>query len=50
MSKARREELNDIKIKYDYYQRISKYADAKCMDVLEVREHEPYFGRDLDLE
>ena len=50
MSKARREELNDIKIKYDYYQRISKYADAKCMDVLEVRESEQYFGRDLDLE
>ena len=50
MSKSRREELNDIKIKYDYYQRISKYADAKCMDVLEVREPEPYYGRDLEIE
>lgn len=49
MSKTRREELNDIKIKYDYYQKISKYANAKCIDILKVREPEPYFGKDLDL-
>lgn len=50
MSKARREELNDKKIKHDYYQRIVKYVDAKCMDILEIRESEPYYGRDLPIE
>ena len=50
MSKARREELNDVKIKHDYYQRIAKYADTKCLDILEVREPEPYYGRDLEIE
>ena len=50
MSKARREELNDVKIKHDYYQRIANYADTKCLDILEVREPEPYYGRDLEIE
>lgn len=50
MSKARREELNDIKIKYDYYQKISKYADAKCMIISEVRESIPYYGPDLPID
>ena len=50
MSKARREELNDVKIKHDYYQRIAKYVDAKCLDILEIREPEPYYGRDLEID
>lgn len=50
MSKARREELNDKKIKHDYYQRIVKYVDAKCLDILEIREPEPYYGRDLEID
>ena len=33
-----------------YYNKIAKYADTKCMDVLEVREPEPYYGRDLPIE
>ena len=49
MSKARREELNDVEIKHNYYQRIAKYADTKCLDILEVREPEPYFGPDLQV-
>ena len=47
--KKRREELNDVKIKYDYYQKISKYVDAECMDIFEIREPEAYYGRDLEL-
>lgn len=50
MSKARREELNDKKIKHDYYQRIVKYVDAKCLDILEIKEPEPYYGRDLEID
>lgn len=50
MSKARREELNDKKIKHDYYQRIVKYVDAKCLDILEIIEPEPYYGRDLEID
>lgn len=49
MSKARREELNDIKIKQDYYNKIAKYAYTKCLDILEVREPEPYYGKELDI-
>lgn len=50
MSKKRREELNDGKIKNDYYQKLSKYADAECMEIFELREPEPYYGRDLDID
>lgn len=50
ISRNRREELNDIKIKHDYHQRIIKYGDAKCLEILEVREPAPYYGKDLDID
>ena len=50
MAKKRREELNDTKIKHDYYQKISKYADAKCVDIFEIREPELYYGKDLEID
>lgn len=50
ISRNRREELNDIKIKHDYYRRIAKYGDAKCLEILEVREPAPYYGKDLDID
>lgn len=50
MSKSRREELNNIKMKYDYYHKISKYVDAKCMNISEVRESIPYYGSDLPID
>ena len=50
MSKKRREELNNGKIKNDYYKKIYKYADAECMEIFELREPEPYYGRDLDID
>ncbi len=49
MSKARREELNDKKIRYDYYQKISKYSDKKCIEIFEVNESIPYYGIDLPI-
>lgn len=50
ISRNRREELNDIKIKHDYYQRIIKYGDAKCLKILEISKPESYSGPDLPVE
>lgn len=50
ISRNRREELNDKKIKHDYHQRIIKYGDAKCLKILEFRETAPYYGKDLDID
>ncbi len=50
ISRNRREELNNIKIKHDYHQRIIKYGDAKCLKILDFREPAPYYGKDLDID
>lgn len=50
ISRNRREELNDIKIKHDYYRRIAKYGDAKCLKILEISKPESYSGPDLPVE
>lgn len=50
ISRNRREELNDKKIKHDYYQRIAKYGDAKCLKILEISKPESYSGPDLPVE
>ena len=50
ISRNRREELNNIKIKQDYHQRIIKYGDAKCLEILNFREPAPYYGKDLDID
>ena len=49
IAKSRRQELNDLKTKYSYYQKISKYADSKCSDILEIREPQEYYGPDLPI-
>lgn len=49
IAKSRRQELNDPKTKYSYYQKISKYADSKCSDILEIREPQEYYGPDLPI-
>ena len=49
IAKARRQELNDPKTKYSYYHKISKYADSKCSDILEIREPQEYYGPDLPI-
>ena len=50
ISRNRREELNNIKIKQDYHQRIIKYGDAKYLEILDFREPAPYYGKDLDID
>lgn len=49
IAKARRQELNDPKTKYSFYHKISKYADSKCSDILEIREPQEYYGPDLPI-
>jgi len=50
LSKKRREEINDIKTRYEYWERIMKYSDEPLKGILEVHEDTPYFGIDLPIE
>lgn len=50
ISKRRREELNDMEIKHTYFQKISKYANTKSLSFLEVKELEPYYGPDIQID
>ena len=47
MSKRRREEIENPKIRFDYKRRIEKFSDQIQNDVLELHESKPYFGTDL---
>lgn len=47
MSKRRREEIENPKIRFDYKSRIEKFSGQPLNDVLEIHESEPYFGVDL---
>ena len=50
LSKNRREEINDIKTRFEYRERIIKYSDKPLTEILEVHEEIPYFGIDLPVE
>ena len=50
LSKARREEINDIKTRFEYREKIMKYSDKPLQQILEVHEEVPYFGTDLPVE
>jgi site-specific DNA-methyltransferase (adenine-specific) len=47
LSKRRREEINDLKIRFEYRDRIMKYSDKPLQEVLELHADVPYFGIDL---
>ena len=47
ISKNRREEINDIKTRFEYQEKIIKYPDKPLKRILEVHEESPYFGMDL---
>lgn len=47
MSKRRRKEIENPKIRFDYKSRIKKFSGHPMNDVLEIHESEPYFGADL---
>ena len=50
ISKNRREEINDIKTRLEYREKIIKYSDKPLKGILEVHEETPYFGIDLPIE
>ena len=50
LSKNRREEINDIKTRYEYREKIMKYSDKPLKGIFEVGETEPYYGLDLPIE
>lgn len=49
LSKSRREEINDAKIRYEYKEKIAKYSDKPLKEILEIHENAPYFGIDLPI-
>lgn len=49
LSKSRREEINDAKIRYEYKEKIAKYSDKPLKEILEIHENVPYFGIDLPI-
>lgn len=50
ISKKRREEINNIKTRFEYREKIIKYSDKSLKGILEVHEEAPYFGIDLPIE
>ncbi len=49
LSKQRREELKDLKIRCEYREKIIKYSDKPLKQILEIREENLYFGQDLPI-
>ena len=50
ISKKRREEINDIKTRYEYREKLMKYSDKPLTGIFEVHESMPYYGPDLPLD
>ena len=49
ISKNRREEINDIKTRSEYREKILKYSDKPLKEILEVHEEIPYYDINLPL-
>ena len=49
ISKNRREEIEDIKIREKYRTRINKYSNKPIKNLFEIQNREPYFGPDLPI-
>lgn len=47
LSKARREEIENPRIRQNYREKILKYSDKPIRGIVEIREDSPYFGLDL---
>lgn len=50
ISKNRRIEIDDIKTRFEYREKIIKYSDKPLKEILEVHEETPYFGIDLPVD
>lgn len=50
LSQARREEIENPRIRSAYREKILKYPDKPLKEILEIHENAPYFGIDLPIE
>ncbi|MCR5045211.1 MAG: site-specific DNA-methyltransferase [Treponema sp.] len=49
LSQKRREEIDDVKIRFEYREKIIKCSDMPLNKILEIHDNEPYYGIDLPL-
>jgi len=49
ISRKRREEINNIKTRYEYLKKIMKYSDKPIKKILEIHERTPFLGMDLPI-
>ena len=49
LSQKRREEIDDVKIRFEYREKIIKCSDKPLKRILEIHDNEPYYGIDLPL-
>ncbi len=50
LSKARREEINDVKTRFEYREKIIRYSDKPLKNILEIHDEIPYYGLDLPID
>ncbi|MBQ3837463.1 MAG: site-specific DNA-methyltransferase, partial [Treponema sp.] len=49
LSQKRREEIDDVKTRFEYREKIIKCSDKPLKKILEIHDNEPYYGIDLPL-
>lgn len=49
LSQKRREEIDDVKTRFEYREKIIKCSDKPLNKILEIHDNEPYYGIDLPL-
>lgn len=49
LSQKRREEIDDVKTRFEYREKIIKCSDKPLKEILEIHDNEPYYGIDLPL-
>ncbi len=50
ISKKRRIEIDDIKTRFEYREKIFRYSDKPLNGIMELHQELPYFGLDLPIE
>ena len=49
LSQKRREEIDDVKTRFEYRGKIIKCSDKPLNKILEIHDNEPYYGIDLPI-
>ena len=49
LSQKRREEIDDVKTRFEYREKIIKCSDKPLNKILEIHDNEPYYGIDLPI-